>query len=160
VSTTKETAAIGIIVCAANFYGWLLVRSGITVSLAEGIGGLSTNPLYILLAINVFLLIVGCFLEPVCAILILGPVLLPVITKLGIDPLHFGVVMVLNLMIGLLTPPFGVVLFVMAGFSDLPFERVVWAVLPFLAPLLIVLFLITVYPPMVTALPGLFFTQI
>jgi tripartite ATP-independent transporter DctM subunit len=160
VSTTKETAAIGIIVCAANFYGWLLVRSGITISLAEGIGGLSTNPLFILFAINLFLLIIGCFLEPVCAILILGPVLLPVITKLGIDPLHFGVVMVLNLMIGLLTPPFGVVLFVMAGFSGLPFERVVWAVLPFLAPLLLVLFLITVYPPIVTALPSLFFAPV
>ena len=160
VSTTKETAAIGIIVCAANFYGWLLVRSGITIKLAEGIAGLSTDPLMILLVINVFLLIVGCFLEPVCAILILGPVLLPVTAKLGIDPLHFGVVMVLNLMIGLLTPPFGVVLFVMAGFSKLPFERVVWAVLPFLIPLLAVLLLITTYPPIVTVLPNFFFTQV
>jgi len=159
IETTRETAAIGIIVCAANFYGWLLVRSGITIKLAESIAGISSDPLIILLAINVFLLIVGCFLEPVCAILILGPVLLPVITKLGIDPLHFGVVMVLNLMIGLLTPPFGVVLFVMAGFSGLSFERVVWAVLPFLIPLLVVLVLITIFPPLVTALPNFFFAQ-
>jgi TRAP-type C4-dicarboxylate transport system permease large subunit len=77
----------------------------------------------------------------------------------GIDPLHFGVVMVLNLMIGLLTPPLGVVLFVMAGFSGLAFERVVWAVIPFLVPLLLVLVLITVYPPIVTTLPSLFFAQ-
>jgi len=157
ITTTRESAAIGIIICAANFYGWLLVRSGITIKLAENIGGFSNDPLIILFAINIFLLIVGCFMEPICAILILGPVLMPVITKLGIDPLHFGVMMVLNLMIGLLTPPFGVVLFVMASFSGLPFERVVWAVLPFLVPLLFVLFLITVYPPVVTWVPNIFF---
>ena len=155
VTTTKETAALGIIVCAANFYGWLLARSGITLQLAENISALSTDPLIILLAINIFLLIIGCFLEPICSILILGPVLLPVILKLGIDPLHFGVVMVLNLMIGLLTPPFGVVLFVMTGISGLPFERVVRAVTPFTIPLLIVLALITLFPPLVTAVPNL-----
>jgi tripartite ATP-independent transporter DctM subunit len=155
ITTTKETAALGIIVCAANFYGWLLARSGITLKLAENISAISTDPLIILLAINIFLLIIGCFLEPICSILILGPVLLPVILKLGIDPLHFGVVMVLNLMIGLLTPPFGVVLFVMAGISGLSFERVVRSVLPFTIPLLIVLALITLFPPLVTAVPNL-----
>jgi tripartite ATP-independent transporter DctM subunit len=155
IDTSKETAAIGFIVCAANFFGWLLMRSGLTITLAEGIGALSTDPLVILLLINVFLLVVGCFMEPVVAILILGPVLMPVITKVGIDPLHFGVVMVLNLMIGLLTPPFGVVLFVMAGVSRMPFERVVKATFPFLLPLLIVLIMITVFPWFVTALPDL-----
>jgi tripartite ATP-independent transporter DctM subunit len=156
-TTTRETAALGIIVCAANFYGWLLVRSGITLKLAEGLGGITASPLVMLLAINIFLLFIGCFLEPICAILILGPVLLPVILQLGIDPLHFGVVMVLNLMIGLLTPPFGVVLFVMTGISGVPFERVVRAVLPFILPLLLVLFLITLFPPLVTAVPNFFF---
>ena len=155
IATTKETAAIGFIVCAANFFGWLLMRSGLTISLAEGIGAMSTEPLVILLGINVFLLIVGCFMEPVVAILILGPVLMPVITKVGIDPLHFGVVMVLNLMIGLLTPPFGVVLFVMAGVSKMPFERVIKATFPFLLPLVIVLIMITIFPWFVTALPDL-----
>ncbi|MCJ7830564.1 MAG: TRAP transporter large permease, partial [Desulfobacterales bacterium] len=157
VTTTRETAALGIIVCAANFYGWLLVRSGLTIKLAESISGFGTDPLTILFAINIFLLIVGCFMEPVCAILIMGPVLLTIVTKLGIDPLHFGVIMVLNLMIGLLTPPFGIILFVMAGISGLPFERVVWAVLPFLAPLLLVLILITIFPLLVTAVPTFFF---
>lgn len=155
VATTRETAAIGFIVCAANFFGWLLMRSGLTIKLAASIGAMSTDPLIILLVINLFLLVVGCFMEPVVAILILGPVLMPVITKVGIDPLHFGVVMVLNLMIGLLTPPFGVVLFVMAGVSQLPFERVIKATMPFLLPLLIVLVLITIFPWFVTALPDL-----
>ncbi len=159
IETTKETAAIGFIICAANFYGWLLCRSGLTLSLAESIAGMSTNPLVILLAMNVFLLIVGCFLEPTCAILILGPVLMPVISKLGIDPIHFGVVMVLNLMIGLLTPPFGVVLFVMSRFSGLAFERVIWATLPFLVPLFVVLILITIFPPIVTTLPDFLFAK-
>jgi TRAP-type C4-dicarboxylate transport system permease large subunit len=94
-------------------------------------------------------------MEPVVAILILGPVLMPVITKVGIDPLHFGVVMVLNLMIGLLTPPFGVVLFVMAGVSKMPFERVIKATFPFLLPLFVVLIMITIFPWLVTALPDL-----
>jgi len=137
IDTARETAAIGIIICAANFFGWLLLRTGL------------------LILLNIFLLVIGCFMETVVAILILTPMLMPVITKVGIDPLHFGLVMVLNLMIGLLTPPFGVVLFVMAGISRLPFERVVRATAPFLLPLLAVLVLITFFPPLVTWLPTL-----
>jgi tripartite ATP-independent transporter DctM subunit len=153
--TAKETAAIGIIICAANFFGWLLLRTGLTNKVATGITQLTTDPMIFLLLVNVFLLVVGCFMETVVAILIVTPMLMPVVLKLGIDPLHFGLVLVLNLMIGLLTPPFGVVLFVMAGISDLPFERVVRATLPFLIPLLAVLALITFFPPLVTWLPTL-----
>jgi tripartite ATP-independent transporter DctM subunit len=153
--TAKETAAIGIIICAANFFGWLLLRTGLTNKVATGITQLTTDPMIFLLLVNVFLLVVGCFMETVVAILIVTPMLMPVVLKLGIDPLHFGLVLVLNLMIGLLTPPFGVVLFVMAGISDLSFERVVRATLPFLIPLLAVLLLITFFPPLVTWLPKL-----
>jgi TRAP-type C4-dicarboxylate transport system permease large subunit len=116
----------------------------------------STNPLVILLIINGFLLIVGCFLDPTVAILILGPVLTPVITQVGIDPVHFGVVMVLNLIIGLLTPPFGIVLFVMTQVSGLPFDQVVKRTLPFLIPLFVVLLLLIFFPGLVTALPNFF----
>jgi tripartite ATP-independent transporter DctM subunit len=154
-TTAKETAAIGIIICAANFFGWLLLRTGLTNHIASSIIKLTTDPLLLLILINIFLLIIGCFMETVVAILILTPMLMPVITKVGIDPVHFGVVMVLNLMIGLLTPPFGVVLFVMAGISGLPFDRIVRATLPFLVPLLVVLALITFFPPLVTWLPNL-----
>jgi tripartite ATP-independent transporter DctM subunit len=155
IATAKETAAIGIIICAANFFGWLLLRTGLTIKVTAGISGLTTDPFVLLLIINVFLLIIGCFMETVVAILIITPMLMPIIAKVGIDPLHFGLVMVLNLMIGLLTPPFGVVLFVMAGVSGLPFERIVRATAPFLIPLLTVLALITVFPPLVTWLPNL-----
>ena len=156
IDTAKETAVIGFIVSGAAFYGWILMRSGLTIKLAERITGFSANPLVILLVINIFLLIIGCFLDPTVAILILGPVLMPVITRVGIDPVHFGVVMVLNLMIGLLTPPFGVVLFVMAQISGLSFAQVVKSTLPFLIPLLVVLLLLIIFPGLVTVLPNFF----
>jgi TRAP-type C4-dicarboxylate transport system permease large subunit len=111
----------------------------------------------ILLILNVFLLIIGCFLDSTVAILIVTPILVPVINQLGIDLVHFGVVMVLNLMLGLLTPPFGVVLFVIQHYSKLPFGRVVKAVTPFLIPLAVVLILITVFPRIVMWLPNLLF---
>jgi tripartite ATP-independent transporter DctM subunit len=155
IATAKETAAIGIIICAANFFGWLLLRTGLTNQVATSITHLTSDPLVLLILINLFLLLIGCFMETVVAILIVTPMLMPVIVKVGIDPVHFGVVMVLNLMIGLLTPPFGVVLFVMTGISDLPFERIVRATAPFLIPLLAVLALITVFPALVTWLPTL-----
>jgi len=153
--TAKETAAIGIIICAANFFGWLLLRTGLTHQVTAGITKMTTDPLILLILLNLFLLVVGCFMETVVAILIVTPMLMPVIAKVGIDPLHFGLVMVLNLMIGLLTPPFGVVLFVMAGISNLSFERIVRATAPFLIPLLAVLVLITFFPALVTWLPNL-----
>lgn len=151
--TARETAIIGIIVAASGFYGWMLMRSGMTVQVATALMTLSDNPMVILLTINVFLLIVGCFLDPTVAILILTPILMPAILRVGIDPVHFGVVMVLNLMIGLLTPPFGIVLFVMGQVSGMRFGRVVKATAPFLLPLFIVLVLIVLFPGLVTALP-------
>ena len=157
VETAKETAVIGIIVSASSFYGWILMRSGLTVRMAESLMTVAHSPLALLLLINVFLLIIGCFLDPTVAILILTPIFMPVIAQAGIDPVHFGVIMVLNLMIGLLTPPFGIVLFVMAQVSGLPFGKVVRSSAPFLAPLLLVLILIVLVPEVVTALPNLLY---
>lgn len=155
IETARETAMIGFVVAASALYGWVLMRSGMTIKIAEWLVAVSGNPLVILVIINVFLLIIGCFLDSTVAILILGPVLMPVIEKVGIDPVHFGVVMVLNLMIGLLTPPFGIVLFVMSQVSGLKFEDVVKTTLPFLIPLFIVLVLIVIFPGFVTALPNM-----
>jgi tripartite ATP-independent transporter DctM subunit len=152
--TARETAIIGFIVAASGFYGWMLMRSGMTVRVASTLMTLSDNPMVILLTINLFLLIVGCFLDPTVAILILTPILMPAILRVGIDPVHFGVVMVLNLMIGLLTPPFGIVLFVMAQVSGMRFGRVVRTTAPFLLPLFVVLVLIVLFPGVVTALPN------
>ena len=103
------------------------------------------------------MLFVGCFLEPTAAILILVPVLMPVVLQLGIDPVHFGLVMVLNLMIGLLHPPMGMVLFVLARVAGLSIERTTMAILPWLVPLLLSLVLITYVPQISLWLPRAFF---
>jgi tripartite ATP-independent transporter DctM subunit len=153
IESARETAVIGFVIATSSLFGWVLVRSGMTGQIAEILLSITTNPLVMLFIINVLLLIVGCFLDSTVALLILTPILLPVTVKLGIDPVHFGVVMVLNLMIGLMTPPFGMILFVMQHISGLSFDEVVRATAPFLVPLVVVLLLITVFPPLVTALP-------
>ena len=104
IDSAKDTAALGFIVAAASFYGWLLMRTGAPAAMVDALLGISRNPIVLLLIINVILLIVGCFFETIVAILILGPILMQVVTQVGIDPVHFGLVMTLNLMIGLLTP--------------------------------------------------------
>jgi tripartite ATP-independent transporter DctM subunit len=155
-ATARETAVIGFLVAGSAFYGWVLMRTGLTLKLAETLVDISRDPTVILILINLFLLVVGCFLDSTVAILILGPIFMPVLAKAGIDPVHFGVVMVLNLMIGLMTPPFGMILFVMQQVSGLSFEEVVKACMPTLVPLVVVLVLITFVPSIVTWLPKLF----
>jgi tripartite ATP-independent transporter DctM subunit len=154
-ATARETAVIGFLVAGSAFYGWVLMRTGLTLKLAEALVGISRDPAVILILINVFLLVVGCFLDSTVAILILGPIFMPVLAAAGIDPVHFGVVMVLNLMIGLMTPPFGMILFVMQQVSGLSFEDVVKACMPTIVPLVVVLALITFIPSLVTWLPNL-----
>ncbi|MCA3179123.1 MAG: TRAP transporter large permease [Burkholderiaceae bacterium] len=153
VETARESAVIGFVIATSSLFGWVLIRSGLTLQIGEWLLSITTDPLGLLLIINVLLLVVGCFLDSTVALLILTPILLPVAIKLGIDPVHFGVLMVLNLMIGLMTPPFGMILFVLQHLSDLSFDEVVRATAPFLVPLIVVLLLITVFPSLVTALP-------
>ncbi len=150
-----DTCVILFIIAAASVYGWLLARYQIPSGIAEKILSITTDPWIILLLINGFLLIVGCFLESLAAINILTPILLPLVMKVGIDPLHFGLIMVLNLMIGLLTPPVGMVLYAVQRVADVPFARLQRSLLVFFIPLIAVLLLITLYPPLVTWLPSL-----
>jgi tripartite ATP-independent transporter DctM subunit len=149
-----DTSVILFIIAAASLYGWLLARYQIPSGIAEKILGITQDPLTIMMLINVFLLVVGCFMESLAAINILTPILLPLAMKVGIDPIHFGVVMVLNLMIGLLTPPVGMVLYSVQRVANVPFERLQRALLIFFFPLLAVLLLISLYPPLVTWLPS------
>ena len=151
--TIETTAAVLIIVGAASLFGWVLTTARVTEAITEALLGISRDPLVLLLIINVLLLIVGCFLETIAAISILVPVLMPAITAAGIDPVQFGVIMVLNLMIGLLTPPVGMVLFILARVANISFDRTVKAVIPFLIPLLLVLILITVFPSLTLIVP-------
>ena len=155
--TIETTASVLIIVGAASLFGWVLTTTQVTEAVATTLLSITTNPLLLLLIINILLLVIGCFMETIAAISILVPILMPVVTKVGIDPVQFGVVMVLNLMIGLLTPPVGMVLFVLARVSKLSFDRTVMAVLPLLIPLLLVLVLVSVVPAITLWLPSLWY---
>jgi tripartite ATP-independent transporter DctM subunit len=121
-STIETTASIMLIVAGASIFAWILTSNRVTEDFAALVLMISDNPIIILLLINLILLVVGCFLETIAAITILVPVLLPIAVKVGVDPVHFGVIMVLNLMIGLLTPPVGMVLYVLAKVTNIPFE--------------------------------------
>ena len=155
--TIETTAAVLLIVGAASLFGWVLTTTQVTEKFSALLLSISDNPLIILLIISVLLLIVGCFMETIAAISILVPVLMPVVLKVGIDPVQFGVIMVLNLMIGLLTPPVGMVLFILARVANIPFDRTVKAVSPFLIPLLVVLLLISAFPELTLAVPKYFY---
>lgn len=124
---------------------------------AAGLLAISDKPWVILILMNLILLAVGCFMETVAAITILVPVMLPIAITLGIDPVHFGVIMVLNLMLGLLTPPVGMVLYVLSRVAKVPFEQSVVGTAPFLIPLVLVLILITFIPGITMWLPTLIY---
>jgi tripartite ATP-independent transporter DctM subunit len=139
----------------ASLLGYCISVSRLPQEFGAWLTGLTRSPLVYLLIVNVLLLVVGCFMEALAAMLVLIPILVPVAVKLGIDPVQFGLVFVLNLMIGTITPPVGVVLYVTAKVADVPFERMARAVVPYLVPLFAVLALITVWPALTTTLPNL-----
>ncbi|HKS62654.1 MAG TPA: TRAP transporter large permease [Xanthobacteraceae bacterium] len=153
--TIETTAGVLLIVAAASLFGWVLTTTRVTEYATDALLSVTDNRYVILLLANIVLLVVGCFLEPVASISILVPVLMPVILKVGIDPVHFGVVMTLNLMIGLLHPPLGMVLFVLSRIAKLSLERTTMAILPWLIPLLMSLIAITLIPELTLWLPRL-----
>jgi tripartite ATP-independent transporter DctM subunit len=155
--TTETTAIILLIVGGASIFGWLITITKVTDNVADLVLSITSEPWAVLLLVNVFLLVVGCFMETIAAITILVPVLLPLMDKVGVDPVHFGLIMVLNLMIGLLTPPVGLVLYILARVADISFERATKACAPFLIPLLFTLGLVTYWPGMVLWLPTIFY---
>ena len=154
----KDSASILIILSAATLFSYVLTHSGLAKLAADSLLGLTRDKYLMLLIINVLLLIIGCFMEPVSVLLILVPMLLPIIDSLGIDRVHFGLVAVLNLMIGLITPPVGVCLYIVAKIAGVSFESAVRATLPFIATLILVLFIVTYVPWLVTFLPRLVLT--
>ncbi len=153
--TIETTAAVLLIVAAASIFGWMLTVTRTTEMIATWVLSVTSTPAGFLLLANLLMLFVGCFLEPTAAITILVPILLPIVRQLGIDPVHFGLVMVLNLMIGLLHPPMGLVLFVLARVAKLSVERTTMAILPWLVPLLISLVIVTYIPSISLWLPNL-----
>lgn len=151
--TIETTASVLFIVTAASIFAWLLTVSQAAQLLSDAILGFTQNKWVFLLLANLLILFVGCFIDTIAAISILVPILLPIVLKLGIDPIHFGLIMVLNLMIGLLHPPLGMVLFVLARVAKMSVERTTMAILPWLVPLMLALIAITYIPELTLWLP-------
>ncbi|EJJ24750.1 TRAP transporter large permease [Rhizobium sp. CF142] len=151
--TIETTASVLFIVTAASVFAWLLTVSQAAQLLSDAILSITDNKWVFLILVNLLMLFVGCFLDTIAAITILVPILLPIVAKFGIDPVQFGLIMTLNLMIGLLHPPLGMVLFVLSRVAKLSVERTTMAILPWLAPLFIALILITFVPSVSLWLP-------
>jgi tripartite ATP-independent transporter DctM subunit len=150
-----QSGVILLLVGAGVTFAWLVTVSGMGERVAAGMLSLTDNVLLLLFLANLFLFVVGMFLDAGPAILILGPVLAPVFVGLGVDPLHFATVMCVNLTVGLATPPMGLVLFVTASISGEKVESIAWEMLPFLAIEVAVIFLITYFPAITLTLPRL-----
>jgi tripartite ATP-independent transporter DctM subunit len=144
-----------IIACAVPF-GWLVAVTEMPAKLADFLFSLTDNKYVILALINVMLLIVGCFMETTAVLLIATPTLYPLITALGIDPVHFGIILIINLLIGTLTPPFGIILFIMMDIAKVSFGVMVRAILPFYVPLFVTLLIVTYWEGFVMAVPRFF----
>ncbi|GIX09758.1 TRAP transporter large permease [Elioraea sp.] len=155
--TIETTAIILLIVAGASIFGWLVTTTRISEEVAEAVLAITEDRVLVLLIVNLLLLVVGCFLETIAAITILVPVLLPLITKIGVDPVQFGIIMTLNLVIGLLTPPVGLVIYTLARISNRSFEFVTAAIAPFLIPLFGALLVVTYWPGFVLLLPEIFY---
>ena len=144
-----------IIACAVPF-GWIVATSQAPMKLAAFMMSISDNKYVILAIINIALLIIGCFMETTAILLIATPTLFPLIVALGIDPVHFGIILIVNLLIGTLTPPFGVILFIMMDIAKISLAQMTRAVLPFYVPLFATLMIVTYWADFVLAVPRFF----
>ena len=152
---TATTAIVLLLIAVSIAMSWIMAYVNLPQAIAAGVAAFE-NPIAVLLIINVVLLFVGVFMDMTPAILIFTPIFLPVAVELGMDPVHFGIVMVLNLCIGLCTPPVGSVLFVGVGVAETTIARVVRPLLPFFAAMLLALALVTLFPELSLWLPSLF----
>jgi len=153
--TALLSGAILMILGFAHLFGWILAAEDVPGSVARAITGLTQNRILVLLMINTLLLVVGTFMETLASVILLTPILLPLAESIGIDPIHFGIIMVVNLNIGLATPPLGVCLIVAAPLADTSIERIARAAIPFLAIMVSALLLITYVPELVMFVPNM-----
>ena len=153
--TAITTGVVMLLIGTSMSLSWVLSYANIPQNISSAMLGISENPLIILLIMNIILLMVGTFMDMTPAILIFTPIFLPITTSMGIDPLHFGIMMVVNLCIGLCTPPVGTVLFVGCGVAKISITQIVKPILPFYFIMVIVLILIMYFPGITLALPKL-----
>lgn len=153
IETVETTGLVTVLVMAAGALGWCMSISRLPQTLSPLIVSTFESPLSFLIMCNLLLLLIGCFMEALAAILILVPILVPAAASYGIDPVQFGIIVILNLILGTIHPPIGVVLFVVTRIANISFETMSRAILPWLVPLLVVLAAITLWPPLTTWLP-------
>lgn len=154
--SARTTAAIGMLIAGAIVYNYVITVENVPRTLSAWIAGYDLSPIAFLLMVNVILLVLGCLLEGTTILLVIVPIFIPTANALGIDLVHFGIVCVVNIMLGLITPPYGLLLFVMTSISGQPLKAIVREVLPFLGMLLLALVLITLSPDFVLWLPRQF----
>ena len=157
VESAIGSGALVLLVGLANVFGWILTSEQIPQEIAAAMLSLTTNKYLIILLINILLLIVGCFMETIAALIILFPPLLAVALKVGMDPIHFAIMAVMNLIIGLTTPPVGVCLFVAANIAKISLSEIAAAIWPFLMCNITVLFIVSYVPYIALWLPSLFY---
>jgi tripartite ATP-independent transporter DctM subunit len=155
-SSARTTISIGMLIAGALVFNYVITIENIPKTLAAMLKAYELSPLAFLLAANFLLLALGCFLEGTTILLVIVPVLLPTAQALGIDPVHFGVVAVVNIMIGLVSPPYGLLLFMMVKIAGVPLKDIVREVAPFLVVMFVALALITFVPELVLSVPRLF----
>lgn len=154
VNTTIPTMAI---LCAAQSFGWVMANEQIPQKVLFVFASLIHSKFIAILLVNIFLLLIGCFMEAGAAIIILVPVLLPLMTSFGVSPVHFGIIMVLNLMIGLITPPVGIVLYILQSITTLEFKDIVRRIMPYLIALIVALLIVSYVPATVEFLPSIIY---
>ena len=148
IETAETTGTIVIILAAANVFSFVLSVENIDTLFAETLFAVSTNPIIVLILVNLVLLAIGLFLDPIAALVMMTPIVVPALVEVGIDPIHIGVIMVFNLMLGLLTPPLGLSVYLSSDIADVPVGDVFAETKPFYAMLLVALLVITYYPPL------------
>lgn len=153
--SARTTASIGMLIAGALVFNYVVTIENIPDSLRAFLAGWNLSPLGFLILVNILLLILGCLLEGTAILLIVVPVLIPTAKALGIDMVHFGVVVVVNIMLGLITPPYGLLLFIMTNIAEVPLRQIVRECMPFLGAMLVALALITFFPSLVLWLPRL-----
>lgn len=155
VNTAMTTATVTLLIAMANIFGWVLTFEGIPQMLAKTMTGITDSPLLFLLLTNLLLLLIGTVIDGIAALIILVPIFLPMINMYGIDPVHFGIIICINLTIGLLTPPVGAGLFIASSVGQVKIEALTKAIFPFLIVSFIVLLIITIWPEIVLWIPNM-----
>ena len=156
INTAVTSSLVMLVIGTASIFSWLLASEEIPQYITEAVINITHNRIAILLLVNIVLLMVGTFMETTASLIILTPVLLPLMNKIGVDPLHFGVIIVLNLVIGLTTPPVGVCLFIACAIGEIKLEQITKAILPFLLASIIVLLIVTYWESLIMFIPKLF----